>query len=177
MKPACAPQLSITWPTATAPAATPAAKPVELHAKASVRRLLVNRRLKTPTDVIRVGAIAIPLRLSNRANADRMVDQGEWQQRQRQQGRAYAKRWAGEARQMIAPVTAPATSDPNDHATKSGRRREARPPLLGERDDVDLHAAKDHAESAGGDRNGHEDSPRQPTSIYAPAASTGSAAG
>ena len=56
MKPACAPQLSITWPTATAPAATPAAKPVELHAKASVRRLWSTADWVTPTDAIRVGA-------------------------------------------------------------------------------------------------------------------------
>ena len=46
------------------------------------------------------------------------VDERERQQGQREQGRAHTEPPAGDARQMIAPVTAPANSDPNDHAIR-----------------------------------------------------------
>ena len=55
------------------------------------------------------------------------------------------KRRAGDARQMIAPVTAPATRDPNDHATKI-RPAYGHARLFRKRNDVELHAAKHHAE-------------------------------
>ena len=66
MKPACAPQLSITCQQQPR-------QRLHLHHAGRVPRkglgqaALVDRRLVTPTDAIRVGAIAIPLRISNRA--------------------------------------------------------------------------------------------------------------
>ena len=117
-KPACAPQISMTWPTAAAPIATPPAKPVELHASASVSRLWSTADWVTPTDAINVGAIAMPLRMSNAATPTGWLINGRGNNDKASRVAPTRKRRAGDACHVIAPVAAPATSEPNDHAIK-----------------------------------------------------------
>ena len=75
MKPACAPAVD-HMANRTGRHGQPAAKPVELHAKASVRAALVNRRLGNANGRNQGRRNGHSAEAEQQGHADRMVDQG-----------------------------------------------------------------------------------------------------
>ena len=161
MNPARHPQMSITWPSTAAPAATPAARPVEVQASASVSRLGGTEAWVTATDAINVGAIAIPLSIRSRATTTGLLTKISGSNERARLTAPTRNRLAGEAFQAMVPVTAPDSSEPEGpgHQDHPGVLQDAGG--LGERDDDDLHAAEHHAQCAAGDGDGKQDAHRK----------------
>jgi len=72
----------------------------------------------TATEAIKVGAIAIPLTIRSSATPTGWLTKGSGSSESASRLAPTRNRLAGETRQVIAPVTAPATSDPKDQAIK-----------------------------------------------------------
>jgi len=98
--------------------ATPAAMPVEIHASASVSRFWSTEDCVTATEAIKVGAMAIPLSVRSSARTTGCPTNGSGSKDSASRDAPTRKRLAGEARHVIAPLTAPATRDPNAQAIK-----------------------------------------------------------
>ena len=150
-------QTSITWPSAAAPAATPAGQPGGGPAE----------RLGQPGR--RHGGLGDRDR-GDQGRRDRHAAQHQQPgDRQRvltnisgssesgQRTAPIRNRLAGEAFQVMVPVTTPESSEPRAQAITITPvvRQDAR--LLGEGDDDDLHAAEQHAQGGAGDGDGSSD--------------------